>query len=136
MKTSAIVQTVFRMLFPFVIVFGLYIIIHGAVSPGGGFQGGAVLATALLGVYIITDLHPSEIHVFVLLEKFIFLALVFITCISFFTRGVPFTNFVHISASIGMKRIFLALLNILIGMKVALGFSIIFSTFYEEGKND
>ncbi|MFC4453876.1 MnhB domain-containing protein [Deinococcus sonorensis] len=33
-------------------VFALYLIAHGHTSPGGGFQGGAVLATALLLVYL------------------------------------------------------------------------------------
>ncbi len=136
MKESKIVQTIFRILFPFIILFGFYIIFNGAVSPGGGFQGGAVLATALLGVYLITDLDPKDLQRFVLLEKFVFIALVLVTCVSIFTRGVPFTNFYPLEASIPVKRIFLALLNILIGIKVALGFAIIFSTFYEEGEND
>jgi multicomponent Na+:H+ antiporter subunit B len=33
------------MLAPLVFIFGLYIIIHGHVTPGGGFQGGAVFAS-------------------------------------------------------------------------------------------
>lgn len=32
--------------------FGLYMFSHGSVSPGGGFQGGVVLATAPLVVYL------------------------------------------------------------------------------------
>lgn len=136
MRESKIVQAVFRMLFPFIILFGLYIIINGALSPGGGFQGGAVLATALLGVYLLTDLDPRDLQRFVMLEKLIFIILVLVACISLFTRGIPFTNFAPLEASVFIKRIFLALLNILIGMKVALGFAIIFSIFYEEGKND
>jgi multicomponent Na+:H+ antiporter subunit B len=38
------------------VVFGLYIITHGQISPGGGFQGGVVLATAPLLVYLAGDL--------------------------------------------------------------------------------
>lgn len=34
------------------VVFGLYIVAHGHLTPGGGFQGGVVLATALLLVYL------------------------------------------------------------------------------------
>ena len=33
-------------LFPFLIVLGAYIILHGHITPGGGFQGGAILAAA------------------------------------------------------------------------------------------
>ena len=40
---------------PFV-VFGLYVVLHGQVTPGGGFQGGVILATAPLLVYVAGDL--------------------------------------------------------------------------------
>jgi multicomponent Na+:H+ antiporter subunit B len=33
------------------LVLGLYIVVHGALTPGGGFQGGVILAGALLLVY-------------------------------------------------------------------------------------
>jgi len=39
-------------LVPVTVVFGLYLISHGAVSPGGGFQGGVVLASVPLVVYL------------------------------------------------------------------------------------
>ena len=38
------------------VVFGLYIVLHGQISPGGGFQGGVILATAPLLVYLAGDL--------------------------------------------------------------------------------
>jgi multicomponent Na+:H+ antiporter subunit B len=34
------------LLFPLLLVVGLYIILHGHLTPGGGFQGGVVLAAA------------------------------------------------------------------------------------------
>jgi multicomponent Na+:H+ antiporter subunit B len=34
-----------------VVVLGIYVVTHGHLSPGGGFQGGVVLAAALLLVY-------------------------------------------------------------------------------------
>jgi multicomponent Na+:H+ antiporter subunit B len=34
------------------IVVGLYVVVHGHQTPGGGFQGGVILATALLLVYL------------------------------------------------------------------------------------
>ena len=33
-------------------LFGLYMALHGTVTPGGGFQGGAVIASALLLLYL------------------------------------------------------------------------------------
>lgn len=43
---SKIVRTIALVVLPFALVFGFYIIIHGHLTPGGGFQGGAVVASA------------------------------------------------------------------------------------------
>ncbi len=37
-----------RVLIPFVILFGIYIIFHGHLTPGGGFTGGTVIAAAFI----------------------------------------------------------------------------------------
>ncbi|MGF1670373.1 MAG: MnhB domain-containing protein [Balneolaceae bacterium] len=37
-----------RLLSPYILLFGIYVIFHGHYSPGGGFQGGALLAAAVL----------------------------------------------------------------------------------------
>ena len=42
---SKIVKTTVSILFPFTIIFGLYVIAHGHLTPGGGFQGGAIVAS-------------------------------------------------------------------------------------------
>lgn len=39
-------------LLPFALTFGFYIIIYGTVSPGGGFQGGVTVASAILFLYL------------------------------------------------------------------------------------
>lgn len=41
-----ILQAGAELLFPLLLVVGLYIILHGHLTPGGGFQGGVILATA------------------------------------------------------------------------------------------
>lgn len=46
--SSEIFQTGARMLFAPLVVFGAYIFVHGHLSPGGGFQGGAVIASAVM----------------------------------------------------------------------------------------
>lgn len=46
---SIILQFVVRVfMVPFIIVFGVYVLIHGESSPGGGFQAGAIVASALI----------------------------------------------------------------------------------------
>jgi multicomponent Na+:H+ antiporter subunit B len=37
------------------ILLGIYIVAHGHQTPGGGFQGGVILATALLLTYLSAD---------------------------------------------------------------------------------
>ncbi|MEU1801001.1 MnhB domain-containing protein [Streptomyces sp. NPDC019937] len=45
---------------PLAMLVGLYVIAHGQVSPGGGFQGGVVTATALHLLYIAADYRALE----------------------------------------------------------------------------
>ena len=45
---SLVVNQSCRILLPFIQIFALYIIGHGHYSPGGGFQGGVLLAAAAL----------------------------------------------------------------------------------------
>jgi multicomponent Na+:H+ antiporter subunit B len=45
---------------PVAVVSGLYIIAHGQLSPGGGFQGGVVTATALHLLYLGADYRALE----------------------------------------------------------------------------
>ncbi|MDO8885884.1 hydrogen gas-evolving membrane-bound hydrogenase subunit E [Candidatus Oleimmundimicrobium sp.] len=47
-EKSIIVKSVARFLTPFIVLFALYIIFHGAESPGGGFQGGAILGASII----------------------------------------------------------------------------------------
>ena len=41
---NLVVKTVVRLFAPFIQIYGLYVIAHGHYSPGGGFQGGVILA--------------------------------------------------------------------------------------------
>ena len=45
---SKIVRTVTNQLILFILIFGLYIIAHGHLTPGGGFQGGAVIVSGMV----------------------------------------------------------------------------------------
>ncbi len=42
---SVVARTVSRIMIPFIQLFGIYVIVHGETSPGGGFQGGVILGT-------------------------------------------------------------------------------------------
>jgi multicomponent Na+:H+ antiporter subunit B len=45
---SVIIDLVVRVLVPFIQVFAIYVAAHAHYGPGGGFQGGAILAASVL----------------------------------------------------------------------------------------
>jgi energy-converting hydrogenase B subunit I len=45
---SKVVRTVANQLIVFILIFGLYVIAHGQLTPGGGFQGGAVIVSGVV----------------------------------------------------------------------------------------
>lgn len=51
-----IIQTVCRILTPFLQIFALYVIAHGHYSPGGGFQGGCILGASFIMMVIAYDI--------------------------------------------------------------------------------
>jgi multisubunit Na+/H+ antiporter MnhB subunit len=49
---TLIVKTVTRISVWLIILYGIYIILHGHLSPGGGFAGGVIIALAFLNVML------------------------------------------------------------------------------------
>lgn len=47
-KDDRILQTMAKVLVPFIILFGIYVILNGHLSPGGGFSGGAIIGAGLI----------------------------------------------------------------------------------------
>lgn len=45
---SVILDVITRITVPLMQIFGLYVILHGHYSPGGGFQGGVILAVSVI----------------------------------------------------------------------------------------
>lgn len=48
MTGQIILRVATKMLMPFILAFGFYVIAHGEISPGGGFQGGVIIAAAFI----------------------------------------------------------------------------------------
>ncbi len=133
-KTPELFVTFSRLLYPVMLLFGLYVILNGHLSPGGGFQGGAIVATAILILYYIDITKEIDVKFILLIEKILFILLITIASLSLFTRGELFTNFVALNANIELKQIYLILLNIIIGAKVAFGLVAVFTAFLKEGR--
>jgi multicomponent Na+:H+ antiporter subunit B len=60
MKENLIVREAARLLIPFILLFGFYVIAHGEISPGGGFQGGVILASAFILYTLVYGSKDSE----------------------------------------------------------------------------
>ena len=56
---SDIVDATSRLLIPFIILFAVYVVVHGHTSPGGGFQGGAICAAAIILVRLVRGRAPG-----------------------------------------------------------------------------
>ncbi len=57
---SMIVSIVCRTIIPFIQLYGLYIILHGHLSPGGSFSGGAILASSMILYVLVFGLKEGK----------------------------------------------------------------------------
>ncbi len=55
-----IVKSITRIIIPFVQLYGIFIILHGHVSPGGGFSGGALFGTSLILYTLIFGVDKAQ----------------------------------------------------------------------------
>ena len=131
MGSSKIIRTIVQKLFPFIMLFGFYLISHGHLSPGGGFQGGVVLGTAIILLALSHGIEQTEKKFesrwLSMLEKFGILAFIFLGFLGIFLGHSFLSNFLQLGkpgqlASGGLMLLF----NMAIGIKIAAGISVIF----------
>ena len=48
LREQAVLAQTTKLLIPFIVLYGMYVITHGEIGPGGGFQGGVILAAAYI----------------------------------------------------------------------------------------
>ncbi|MFL5813721.1 MAG: MnhB domain-containing protein [Bdellovibrionia bacterium] len=118
------------------VLFGCYIVLHGQLSPGGGFQGGVILATAPLLIFLSQDYETfKRVTSNTLLELGESLgagsyAGIGVIALLF---GMPFlTNFLPL----GQKGELLSggiipLISFLVGLEVAGGFVLLLTAFLQ-----
>ena len=139
---SKVIRFMSGILAPMIFVYGAYIIMHGHLTPGGGFQGGAIVASGvmlLIVAYGAEAIHHKfkEKHI-VLMESagsLLFIGLgfagLFVTFFFNFLVGSPLLG--HIpptGANSGdfMTSGVLALMNLAVGLKVSAGISSVLLT--------
>ncbi|MBB4301310.1 multicomponent Na+:H+ antiporter subunit B [Rhodobium orientis] len=52
--SGELLHTGSRLLVPLIVLFGVYVFVNGHLTPGGGFQGGAIVASSML-LLLLTD---------------------------------------------------------------------------------
>jgi len=121
-KHPSVVMTV-TFILPILVMTSIYMFSDPA-TPGGGFQGGALLAATFVSHYLIMPDHPVSMRFLNSLEKLLFLMLVAVMAI-----------YVLMGAIILFPRFFVVyyfLTDALLGIKVFCGLSIMFICFSRE----
>lgn len=121
-NNSEIISRMVGIIYPFVVLIGLYIILNGHVSPGGGFQGGTILATALITRYLVYPNFDVNLDLLERIEKILFVCIV-LTPVLYLFIGLQPAN------TVITHEIYMILMNTLIGLKVFCGLSVIFYRF-------
>ena len=115
-----------RIISPLILIFGIYLIMNGHISAGGGFQGGVAVACFFICRYMIHNIYDMPVKKVLKMEELIFVALAAVAIITVFidTNSVVYQNFPeHLTT---FQNIHLILANSLVGMKVACGFFVLF----------
>ena len=127
---TLIVKTVTRLTVGLILLYGIYIVLHGHVSPGGGFAGGVIVALSFIHFMLAYGKEEAFKRLSRKTASFFesFGALMFLTiALLGFSGGYFFLNFVHKGEpfklfSSGM----IPLCNIAICFKVGAGLFAIF----------
>ncbi len=126
-----------RLFAPIIVVFGVYVALHAMTTPGGGFQGGVIVAGGLLLVYLGEGYPPwrrvVKSHLFDFIEAFGALLFAGSGLLSlamgkaYLTNVLPLGKFRHTFAG-GLMQIE----NAGVAMAVCGGFAVLFVEFLEE----
>lgn len=122
-----------RALFGIILMTGVYVAIHGHLTPGGGFPGGAMIASSMLLLYLADDEFRAKIKGFKMLESFAGTAYVVIGLTGLILGGYFLENFLD-NGVIGelFSAGIIPIVYVLIGLKVGSEISGIIDNFLTE----
>lgn len=132
-KANFMLKTGSRIIVSIILVTSFYIILHGHLSPGGGFPGGTMIASAVLLLYLADDEFRSNIKGFKILESFAGSLIVIIGLLGLIFASSFLENFLP-SGNIGelISGGIIPIVYILIGLKVGSEISGIIDNFLSE----
>jgi multicomponent Na+:H+ antiporter subunit B len=114
-----------HLLLPLILLFGAYVFTHGHLTPGGGFQGGAILASGMLLMLLSHPLKRFSHRLIAVVESFAGMAFVFIGVLGIALAGgfldnriLPLGTFGDLLSAGGIPLIYSV-----VGLKVGAEFS-------------
>jgi len=125
-QRSGMTAFTLRIICPVIFIFAVYLIANGHISAGGGFQGGLAVATFFICRYLIYGIYDMPVKVIVRLEEIIFIAIV---AVAIFVVVLGIAAYIPDNIMPAYRIFYLIMMNILIGLKVACGFFVLFYRF-------
>jgi multicomponent Na+:H+ antiporter subunit B len=113
---------ILRIICPLILIFGIYLIINGHISAGGGFQGGLAIATFFICRYMIYNIYDISVRKALHLEEMIFISIILLSVLAVILGAGALLPPVF-------QNVYLVLMNVFIGLKVACGFFVLFYRF-------
>ncbi len=127
-ESNFMLQTASRLLFPIILLFGIYVMVYGHLSPGGGFQGGVIIASGVLLLLISHKEFEVPHAVIIALETFAGVSYVLIGLIGLLVLDTFLGNFLpHDISQMGLLLSggIIPLIYIIVGIKVGSEMSMI-----------
>ncbi len=138
-QDSFILRVGSRLLLSVIILFGVYVIVHGHLSPGGGFQGGVIIASAFLLLFLANPNMHLNHSLLTIGESLSGASYVLVGLIGLFKMNIIFGNFLpHPVAQIGelVSGGIIPIIYIIVGIKVGSEMSVIIEQFIKEEAKD
>lgn len=114
-----------RLLLPLILLFGAYVFTHGHLTPGGGFQGGAIIASAALMLMLSNPLKHFSHRLISIVESTSGAAFIFIGILGILFAGGFLDNRILPIGDFGelISAGAIPLIYTLVGLKVGAEFS-------------
>ncbi|MBF0219252.1 MAG: sodium:proton antiporter [Gammaproteobacteria bacterium] len=114
-----------QLLVPLILMFGAYVIVNGHLTPGGGFQGGAILASGMLLLLLSDPLRTIGHRLISVVESFSGLAFVLLGILGLLLAGGFLDNKILPLGTFGslFSAGAIPVIYIFIGLKVGAEFS-------------
>jgi multicomponent Na+:H+ antiporter subunit B len=134
-SASSVVTAGSKLLFPAILLLGAYVFIHGHLSPGGGFQGGVIIATGFLLMLLAYENFSVGHSVLSVVESLAGITFAGVGLLGFMNGGTFLQNFLPTGT---LNDLFsggiIPIIYIAVGFKVAAELTgVIYTVLHEKG---